>query len=216
MVDWSGVRLRVTALAGDARAGELFGAGGHHFRLGAPLSGRELAEAEAQFGVRLPEQYRDFMRQVGAGGAGPFYGIFSLTKANGSWTWEGDGAELTDVARLAEPFSRTGADPQALDALLADRPTGEVLTDDEYRDAYEAWDKRRENLLWNPDRTAGAICLCHEGCAYRYWLVVSGPERGTIWSDQRAADVDLEPTGSTFGRWYLDWLATQETALPRR
>src|SRR5205823_13940674 len=35
--------------------------------------------------------------------------------------------------RLAEPFSRTGADPQALAALLADRPTGEVLTDDEYR-----------------------------------------------------------------------------------
>ena len=88
--------------------------------------------------MRLPEQYRDFLRQVGAGGAGLFYRIFSLTKANGSWTWEGDGAELTDVARLAEPFSRTGADPQALAALLADRPTGEVLTDDEYRDAYEA------------------------------------------------------------------------------
>ena len=63
--------------------------------------------------------------------------------------------------------TETGADPQALAALLADRPTGEVLTDEEYRDAYEAWDKRWENLLWNPDRTAGAICLCHEGCAYR-------------------------------------------------
>src|SRR5438270_13512702 len=104
MVDWSGVRLRVTALAGDARAGELFGAGGHHFRLHAPLSGRELAEAEAQFGVRLAEQYRDFLRQVGAGGAGLVFRIFSLTKANGSGTWGGGGAERIDVGRLAEPF----------------------------------------------------------------------------------------------------------------
>src|SRR2546430_9677061 len=127
MVDWSGVRLRVTALAGDARAGELFGADGHHFRLRAPLSGRELAEAEAQFGVRLPEQYRDFLRQVGAGGAGPFYGIFSLTKANGAWTWGGDGAELTEVARLAEPLSRPGADPRTQAALPADGPTAQVL-----------------------------------------------------------------------------------------
>src|SRR5256885_16609908 len=101
MVAWSGVRLRVTALAGDARTGELFGAGGHHFRLRAPLSGRELAGAEAQFGVRLPEQYRDFLRQVGAAGAGPFYGIFSLTKANGSWAGEGGGARLTEWARAA-------------------------------------------------------------------------------------------------------------------
>src|SRR5207253_10526703 len=107
------VRVRVPAVTVDARAGHLFGASGQHFRLGAPLSGRELAEAEAQLGVRLSEQYRDFLRQVGAGGAGLFYRIFSLTKANGSWTWEGDGAELTDVARLAEPFSRTGADPPA-------------------------------------------------------------------------------------------------------
>src|SRR5438045_2160163 len=113
MVDWSGVRVRVTALAGNARAHELFGANGHYFRLRAPLADPELAEAEARFGVRLPEEYRNFLQQVGAGGAGPFYGIFPLAKVNGSWAWEGDGAELTDVGRLVEPFPRTGADPQA-------------------------------------------------------------------------------------------------------
>src|SRR5690349_24577560 len=121
MVDWSGVRERVAALADDdARAHQLFGVSGHHFRLRAALSDPELAEAEAQFGVRLPAEYRDFLQQVGAGGAGPFYGIFPLAKASGSWTWEGDGAELTDVTRLTEPFPRIGADPHALAALLAE------------------------------------------------------------------------------------------------
>jgi hypothetical protein len=92
---------------------------------------------------------------------------------------------------------------------------GDVGTDDDFDARYQAWDKRLEDLLWNPDRTVGAICLCHEGCAYRYWLVVSGPQRGRIWSDQRAAQVDLQPTGTTFGPWYLDWLIKQEAALLR-
>lgn len=214
MVDWSGVPARVAALAGDTRAHRLFGASGHHFRLRAALSDLELAEAEAQFGVRLPKEYRDFLQQVGAGGAGPFYGIFPLARIDGSWRWQGDGAELTDVARLSEPFPSTGADPRALAALLAECPTGGALnTDDDYAARYQAWDERLEDLLWNPDRTVGAICLCHEGCAYRYWLAVSGPERGRIWSDQRAAERDLQPTGTTFGDWYLDWLVKQEAAL---
>lgn len=216
MVDWSGIRGRVKKLTGDARAHELFGAAGHHFRLRPPLAGTEVSEVEAQCGVRLPEEYRDFLQYVGAGGAGPFYGIFALVKANRSWTWEGDGAELTDISRLAEPFPRTGADPQTLAALQAERPAGHEILADGDNALYEAWDKRLDDLLWNPDRTAGAICLCHEGCGYRYWLVVSGPERGRIWSDQRAAEVDLEPIGATFGSWYLDWLARQEAALRRR
>src|SRR5690349_7191298 len=182
MVDWSGVRERVAALADDdARAHQLFGVSGHHFRLRAALSDLELAEAEAEFGVRLPGEYRDFLRQVGAGGAGPFYGIFPLARTGGSWRWHGDGAELTDVARLSEPFPSTGADPQSLAALLTECPTGgDGGTADDFDARYQAWDKRLEDLLWNPDRTVWAVCLCHEGCAYRYWLVVSGSQRGSI------------------------------------
>jgi hypothetical protein len=84
MVDWSGIRGRIAPLAGETRAHRLFGATGHHFRLGTALADLEVAEAEAQFGVRLPGEYRDFLQQVGAGGAGPFYGIFPLARSDGS------------------------------------------------------------------------------------------------------------------------------------
>jgi hypothetical protein len=217
MVDWSGVRARVSALADDPRAHQLFGANGHGFRLRATLSEADLAEAEAQFGVRLPEEYRGFLREVGAGGAGPFYGVFPLVRTGGSWRWEGDGAELTGLDRLVEEFPRTGADPEALAALLAACPENDedAVEGAEYDARYEAWYERLGELLWNPDRTAGAICLCHEGCAYRRWLVVSGPERGTIWDDARTANEDLKPNRTTFAAWYLDWLAEQEAAARR-
>ena len=32
----------------------------------------------------------------------------------------------------------------------------------------------------------GAIPVCHEGCAVRDWLVVSGPEAGRVWHDATA------------------------------
>ncbi|MCX4747486.1 hypothetical protein OG455_18515 [Kitasatospora sp. NBC_01287] len=69
--------------------------------------------------------------------------------------------------------------------------------------------------------TAGAIRLSHEGCGYYAWLVVSGPERGSIWLDYRACDIPLKPLSAGdgrrvgFGEWYLDWL-TLATAQARR
>lgn len=58
----------------------------------------------------------------------------------------------------------------------------------------------------------GAIPLCHEGCALRDWLVVTGPEAGRMWHDATAEYGGwrpiLDPSGarSTFEAWYLRWL----------
>ncbi|MFJ5121733.1 SMI1/KNR4 family protein [Kitasatospora sp. NPDC088548] len=70
---WVGVRERVQTLAGASVTGPrpVFGAIGHQFRLEPVLSPAELAELEAQIGVRLPQEYRTFLLTVGAGGAGP-------------------------------------------------------------------------------------------------------------------------------------------------
>jgi hypothetical protein len=169
--------------------------------------------------VRLPEEYRAFLLQVGAGGAGPAYGVFPVRRVQGRWRWEGDGADLADLSTLAEPFPERGPDSELLDALLAERPEEENYEDTEdFDDAIEAWDERWEAVLFAPARTAGAIVICHLGCAQREWLVVSGPHRGTIWSDPRADDADLEPLRDaegkpvTFARWYTDWLDEAERA----
>ncbi|MEU7419914.1 SMI1/KNR4 family protein [Streptomyces antibioticus] len=213
---WTDVRRRVTELGARPASGEVFGAHGHGWELADPLTEAQLTDLETQLGVRLPEEYRSFLREVGAGGVGPAYGLFPVRRVDGRWRWEGDGADLADLTLLSHPFPEHGPDPETVAALLAERPDEEEYADrddlDAFDDAYEAWEERwYEGPLFAPERTAGAIPICHLGCAQREWLVVTGVHRGTVWSDPRADDLDLEPLHTTFADWYLDWLEKAET-----
>ncbi|GHG32899.1 SMI1/KNR4 family protein [Streptomyces zaomyceticus] len=214
---WSGVRRRLAELGTRPSSDQVFGSHGHRWALEDPLSDDGLAELEAQLGVRLPEDYRNFLTRVGAGGAGPAYGVFPVRRVQGRWRWEGDGADLADPTMLARPFPEHGPDPEVLDALLAERPEEEDFDEiEDFDDAAEAWDERWGALMFAPERTAGAIVISHLGCAQREWLIISGAHRGTVWSDCRVDDTDLAPllddTGTpvTFARWYLDWLEKAE------
>ncbi|MFF4344659.1 SMI1/KNR4 family protein [Kitasatospora sp. NPDC001540] len=108
-VDWSGVREQVLALRDAPFAGEVFGARwqgfGHDFPVEPPLSETDLAEAEKELGVSLPPDYRTFLLEVGAGGAGSFYGAFPLRRDEQGWHWL-DGKVRSDntLLREAVPF----------------------------------------------------------------------------------------------------------------
>ncbi|MFJ4774025.1 SMI1/KNR4 family protein [Streptomyces uncialis] len=219
---WSGVRQRVADLGALPASGRVFGWQGHRWVLEDVLADDGLAGLEAQIGVRLPDEYRTFLTCVGAGGAGPAYGLFPVRRVRGRWRWEGDGADRADLSMLARPFSGRGPDPGDLDALLAVRPDEEDFDGaGGFDDALEAWDERWEALVFAPERTAGAIVISHLGCAQREWLVISGSHRGTVWSDWRAdggglvplRDQDGEPI--TFARWYTDWLKAAELTAHR-
>ncbi|WP_225804552.1 SMI1/KNR4 family protein [Streptomyces sp. NK15101] len=218
---WADIRQRVEALGASPASDDVFGASGHGWVLEQPLSHVELAELEAQMKVRLPEEFRTFLLHVGAGGAGPAHGLFPVRRVRGRWRWEGDGADMADLSRLAESFPEQGPDPEVVDALLAQRPEEEEFDEiEEFDDAIEAWDERWNAVMFAPERTVGAIVICHLGCAQREWLVISGSHRGTVWSDCRVDDVGLAPLLGpdgkpvTFAQWYLDWLRHAErTAL---
>jgi hypothetical protein len=67
---------------------------------------------------------------------------------------------------------------------------------------------------------AGAIPICHLGCALRQWLVITGPEAGNVWCDDRADRGGLYPLQQgrlkrvSFLKWYRSWLngALRKTA----
>jgi len=95
----------------DPKCG-LFGALSHQYRLGKLLSEADVISFERQLGVSLPAEYRQFLTQVGHGGAGPYYGLFALD--------DPDPENITAIERLAEPFPWTEAFQ------------GEALDDDEF------------------------------------------------------------------------------------
>lgn len=206
-VDWRGVRERVEALAALDAEPKVFGASGHRFRLHPVLPEAELAEFERTIGVRLPAEYRSFLLEVGAGGAGPDYGLERLERGAGGWGWTGHG--VTTVTKLGVPFRPF--DPGTYAAHEANQPVEADFPDrDAYLRAVRAWVRRSDEL--HDEETYGTIALSHQGCGYYSLLVVSGPERGRMWHDGRAGDMPLSPlvgpaSPVTFGRWYLHWLA---------
>lgn len=59
-----------------------FGADSHNYQLEPPASEATIVDFEERLGISLPEGYRDFLLWMGNGGAGPFYGLYSLGEAD--------------------------------------------------------------------------------------------------------------------------------------
>lgn len=209
--DWTDVRDRLAILAAAPDAHEVFGSCGHEWRLEAPLGSAELAEVETQLRVELPAEYRSFLLHAGRGGAGPAYGLFPLCREAGRWRWQGDGADLTDLATLDQPFAHV----EAFDPAdgLPEPPDEESFDSVEaFNAAEDAYWQEHEAAVNRPEHTVGLLYLCHLGCAYREALVITGPARGQMWADDMAGDGgyrplhDIDGTRLGFARWYRQWL----------
>lgn len=65
-----------------------FGAKSHHYEWNPPVSVDAVEQFEQKIGVTLPDDYRTFLLEAGNGGAGPFYGLFSLKDVERWLTWD--------------------------------------------------------------------------------------------------------------------------------
>ncbi|MGJ7533281.1 MULTISPECIES: SMI1/KNR4 family protein [unclassified Variovorax] len=189
-----------------------FAAKAHWYDLNPPLSEEEVAQVEAKHQCRFPDEYRRFITEIGNGGAGPAYGVFPLGMQDQSHdlsSWD-DGYKL--VGDLSKPFPLRSAWNLPDDFWSQQPDPPEDMPVDEQDRLHEAWDKRLESDYYATSITDGAIPICHEGCALRNWLVVSGPLAGTVWRDLRADYGGIEPflnkdgTPMGFNDWYLHWV----------
>ena len=182
---------------------DIFGANEHKYIVNPPLSEAVVIEFEAKHAIQLPQDYRCFLIEVGNGGAGPYYGVFRLGqmdhgRGHSGWS-ENDGF----VGDLSRPFPHT----EAWNDL-----TGAPESENYDAEAYEKQLTAFEESYLSSANVNGAIPICHLGCALRQWLIVTGPEAGHVWCDERADYKGLFPlmkkTGErvTFYRWYRDWV----------
>ena len=78
---------------------------------------------------------------------------------------------------------------------------------------HDQYNARLDEITSAPGLADGAIPIAHLGCAIWLLLIVTGPERGTIWLDDRASDGGIRPAQLagrnrlTFDEVYSDWLA---------
>ncbi|GCE09510.1 SMI1/KNR4 family protein [Dictyobacter aurantiacus] len=159
---------------------QTFGASEHMYESRPPLTPNEVSAFEQKHSIMLPEDYRNFLLYIGNGGAGPYYGLFSVHMYN----WE--------LATVQNNFLTLPFPHQAAWQPNSDTIDKEALDED--------------HTYFGNYWVQGSMRICHFGCGVYMLLVVTGSERGHIWFDDRTSDYGIYPTGNNFLTWYETWL----------
>lgn len=180
----------------------IFGASSHKYELLPTLSLKEIENFEAQYEIQLPIDYKAFVSQIGNGGAGPFYGILPLKRKLEAFEPENSFGDLKKDFKYSKAWNWKDKIFQKFDELFEDE-------DEEVEDFFQ---RIYSNNYYHEKHNEGSLYICDYGCALRFYLVVSGKEKGNIWFDQRADRGGISPVLNgkkehvTFSDWYLNWL----------
>lgn len=164
---------------------EVFGAGSHKYQTGKPLLALDLTLFEQQYGIRLPDDYRQFMLEIGPG-AGPFYGLYAL------------GSHTDEFSENPKTVMRV---PSQWHPHLSEQDWLTLTQAFDQAEMSNADFERATDILF-----AGLLPLGTQGCTYYHALIVSGEHRGRVVNlDQER----LQPKfayESNFLDWYERWL----------
>jgi hypothetical protein len=177
---------------------QFWGARNHEYRLHAPLAVDELRRYEEQYGVRFPESYASFLLELGNGGAGPGVGLYTLSESVSKFEEKCDWCKKHRYVRpcLDLPFPAN--------TMLA-----EVMCKIHEQVANDIYEQMKRPKVHLPSNIDGVMEVSNESCCQLY-LVVTGDQRGCIWSAGNQED-DWLPAGDDPNRlgfldWYESWL----------
>ena len=127
-------------------------------------------------GIKLPADYRAFLKYAGDGGAGPYYGIYPIKKWNDFADW-----------------------------LVDERNPGFLaLPCPLYPDMQREDDWEEDLDCESPYQ--GTISLGTQGCTYAMQLVVSGPYAGRVVYVDADGQTPYMVRNGEFLEWYERWL----------
>ncbi len=187
------VRQKLFKLKDDSRRLLVFGSSNHQYKIFPIKSENQLQEFENKHKIKIPEGYREFLKSIGNGIAGPYYGLESLESTLFSDLDYKDNNHLIDPSNefpLTEKWN-----------LNFDN-----LEDEEY---YNKKDEEYFEKKWSN----GLLRISNFGCGVSINLVVNGAEYGNIWIDDRCNDGGIYPEKNPenngrvdFLTWYENWL----------
>jgi hypothetical protein len=162
-----------------------FGVERHCFEMNLPIPASDLEEFESHHKVVLPPGYREFLLEIGNGGAGPYWGLLSLE------FWHRIACDLPE---------QLPADYLARSCPL--RPG--IFAEDWLQELGCSWEERYQ----------GSIALCHQGDGYYGILVVSGDYRGRIFYIDMDGGSPYCLRDTDFLSWYDRWLDESLSGKP--
>ncbi|MCB0691937.1 MAG: SMI1/KNR4 family protein [Saprospiraceae bacterium] len=189
------IELKIHELKKLDKRYSTFGANRHKFNLNKTKSESEIIEFERNNGIKLPTGYRNFIKLIGNGGAGPYYGLEKLE--DGVYV-DLDYKERGDKVNLAKPFKFT--EKWNIDDKQFQGEDGEFRHDLKDKDYFK------------PEWADGMLRISNFGCGVSINLIVNGEEYGNIWADDRCNDQGILPFHPNdknrvqFLDWYEAWL----------
>jgi hypothetical protein len=174
------IKLLVKRAGEVDKTREVFGASKHQYKLNPVASMDDIYRFESKYNIKLPEEYVFFLTMVGNGGAGPYYGLYTL-----------------ENTIIHNEYS----DSISKQAFLNKHLTKEMwkIMMDKLEESDDAqYDEIMEQVY------AGLIIIGTQGCTYDNLLMVNGSEEGKIVY----IDWNLEPeygphfTYMTLLEWY--------------
>jgi len=158
---------------------EVFGSARHQYKLNPVISPEKVSEYETKYHVELPEEYKFFLTKVGNGGAGPYYGLYSLE----------------ELRKYHEHIMESGNPAWINDTLTPDNWAERMNTLDDVDD--QTYDQLMLEIC------SGFNVIGTQGCTYDNLLMNSGSEKGKIVY----IDWNLLPDGMPYltGMSFLDW-----------
>jgi hypothetical protein len=181
---------------------EIFGAEKYKYRP-KKVSVDEIKEFELVIGCDLPEDYRQFLLDVGAG-VGPYYGLWSFDEIREELNsiYDDYQDEYNVRARPCDPF-------ELEETMFSTRIS--LKDDSKFMDA--------------PRNPGGFLPICHQGCEYLTVLVTSGALRGWVFETSAFASIHSQwmtakrppgivprpetarplPNDPSFSRWFRAW-----------
>lgn len=179
----------------------VFGTSKHKYRLNDPIPVDFVRNAEAYYGFTLPKDYFRFITEIGDGGAGEDYGLYSFRE----YIMRSDPGYEKERQRLKRPFeiklllkSKYADDFPFNDRSVKEHPEKyfvcERILDFEYGDDDD------------PDHAnvKGLLELGSRGCQYTFDLAVTGENRGRVFDT--ANDGYYVLLANSFEEFYGNWL----------
>lgn len=191
-MEWKNVENKLKKLMELDKKFSIFGSNSHKYAINSKFTEEELQEFEKRNKIALPEEYREYLKNIGNGGAGPFYGLLELEDND------------NNPVDLSMEFPYTYKEPLNLFDVYESM--------DEIDDDNEEEQERFLNEIYEKS-VRGIIFLAHEGCGMYSALVVKGKEYGNIWYFDFANDAGVYPLtskktgkGMKFFEWLELWL----------